>query len=138
MPLSDAEREDFLASPHTVVIATLKRDGSVQLSTTWYRWDGEAFWIATNRDRMKFKNLQRDPRITLLVDDPPKETSVVGYGEAEFVAFDEDAYEGALAIVGRYVDDPVGYVGDRQGEQRVLIRVKPSRIISWKPDDERH
>ena len=136
MSLSPSERDAFLAQPHTVIVATLKADGSVQLSTTWYRWDRDSIWISTNRDRAKFKNLERDPRITLLVDDPPKETSVALYGEAEFAAFDGEAYTGALAIVRRYVDDPEKYLGAREGEPRVLIRVRPTRIVSWKPDDE--
>jgi hypothetical protein len=74
--------------------------------------------------------------VTVLVDDPPAETSVVGYGRAEFAALDEAAYEGALAIVRRYVDDPEEYLGDRAGEPRVLIRIKPDRLVSWTPHDE--
>lgn len=134
--LTRVQIDDFLAAPHTIIVATLKRNGAPQLTTTWYRWDGEAFWISTNRDRAKYKNLRRDPRATVLVDDPPAETSVVGYGRAEFAAFDDAAYDGALAIVRRYVDDPERYLGDRQGEPRVLIRIRPDRLVSWTPHDE--
>lgn len=128
--------DEFLSQRHTIVVATLKGDGAPQLTTTWYRWDGECFWISTNRDRAKFKNLRRDARVTVLVDDPPAESAVVGYGRAEFAASDEAAYEGALAIVRRYVDDPEGYLGERAGEPRVLIRIKPDRLVSWTPHDE--
>ncbi|MBI5287601.1 MAG: PPOX class F420-dependent oxidoreductase [Chloroflexi bacterium] len=137
MPLTNTEMDAFLAERHTVVVATLQRSGAPQLSTTWYRWDGQALWISTNRNRAKYRNLRRDPRVTVLVDDPPAETSVVGYGRAEMAAVDEAAYEGALAIVGRYVDDPVGYLAEREGEPRVLIRIRLDKVISWKPDDER-
>ena len=133
--LSRPEIERFLEERHTVIVATLRRDGRPHLTTTWYRWDGDAFWLSTNRDRAKYRNLHRDPRVTLLVDNPPAETSVVGYGTAEFVAFDQDAREGALAIVRRYVDDPDGYLAEREGEPRVLIRVRPDRMVTWKPDD---
>jgi PPOX class probable F420-dependent enzyme len=133
--LSKAEIERFLSEPHSVIVATLGRDGRPHLTTTWYRWDGDAFWLSTNRNRAKYRNLQRDPRVTLLVDDPPAETSVVGYGTAEFTAFDQDAYDGSLAIVRRYVDDPGGYLAEREEEPRVLIRVQPERMITWKPDD---
>jgi len=133
MALSPAEIEAFLSRPNTIVVATLKRDGTPQLTTAWYRWDGEAFWISTNRDRAKFRNLRRDPRVTVLVDDPPAETSVAAYGRARFVAFDEAAYDGALAIVARYVDDPRGYLAERSGDPRVLVRIEPDRLVSWKP-----
>lgn len=136
MSLTRVQIDDFLARPHTIIVATLKHDGAPHLTTTWHRWDGEAFWISTNRDRAKYKNLRRDSRATVLVDDPPAETSVVGCGRAEFAAFDEAAYEGTLAIVRRYVDDPEGYLGEREGEPRVLIRIKPDRLVSWTPHDE--
>jgi hypothetical protein len=115
MPLARVQIDDFLAAPHTIIMAVLKRDGSAQLTTTWYCWDVEAFWMSTTRR--------------------PKPRSR-GYGRAEFAAFDEAAYEGVLAIVRRYVDDPERYLGDRHGESRVLIRIRPDRIVSWTPHDE--
>lgn len=134
MELTRTEIEAFLAHAHTVIVATIRRDGTPHLTATWYRWDGDAFWISTNNNRVKYKNLRRDPRLTLLVDNPPKETSVSAYGSAEFVAFGPAAHDGALAIVGRYVDDPEGYLAEREGEPRVLIRMRPERLVSWKPD----
>jgi PPOX class probable F420-dependent enzyme len=129
--LTRTEIEAFLAEPHTLVLATISRNGAPQLSTVWFRWDGEAFWISTNRDRAKYRNLARDPRVTVLVDDPHRETSVAGYGRAEFAAFHDDAYEGALAIVSRYVEDGPAYLAERAGESRVLIRIQPERLVSW-------
>lgn len=131
MQMNRAEIDVFLDAPRTMVVATIGRNGMSQLSTVWYRWDGEAAWIATNRDRAKYRNLQRDPRVSLLVDDPPAETSVVLYGRAEFVAMDDDAQDGALAIVRRYVDDAGAYLELRPGEPRVLIRIVPRRIVTW-------
>jgi PPOX class probable F420-dependent enzyme len=127
------EIDAFLGERHTLVVGTIRRDGSVHLTTVWYRWDGAAFWISTNRDRTKYKNLRRDPRVSVLVDDPPRETSVSVTGRAEFVAMDDAAYDGALAIVGRYVDDPAAYLAERAGDPRVLIRIEPLRVVSWKP-----
>src|SRR5581483_8864048 len=132
MRLSPIERDIFLAERHTLIVANIRHNGWPQLTTVWYRWDGEAFWISTNRDRAKYKNIARDPRVTVLVDDPPNETSVAGYGRAEVVAHDAQAYDGALAIVSRYVDDPVGYLAARQDEPRALIRIRPDELVSWK------
>ena len=134
MRLSPRELEAHLAGRHTLVLATLREDGSVHLSTVWYRWDGEAFWISTNRDRQKYRNIERDPRVSVLVDDPPNETSVSASGWIEAVAADEAAYDGTLAIVRRYVDDPVAYLEERAGEPRVLLRLRPERMTSWKPE----
>ena len=134
MKLTPAEIDAFLDERHTLVLATLRRDGTPQLTTVWYRWDGEAFWISTNRTRAKYRNIERDARVTVLIDAAPRETSVVAYGIAETMATDEAAYEGALAIVGRYVDDAAAYLDERRNEPRVLIRIKPHEIVSWKLD----
>ena len=133
MELSRAEIDAFLDGRHTLVLATLRRDGSVHLSTLWYRWDGEAFWMSTNRDRPKYRNIERDPRVSVLVDDPPRQTSVSVSGRIETVAMDDAAPDGALAIVSRYVDDPVAYLAKRASESRVLLRLTPERMTSWKP-----
>lgn len=133
MELTAPEIAAFLAEPHTVVVATLRRDGRPQLSTTWYRWDGAAFWIATDRTTAKYANLVRDPRVTLLVDAPPRETSVVAYGRAEEIARDAAAWDGALAIVERYVADPMAYLTERKDDPRVLLRIAPYELVSWKP-----
>jgi PPOX class probable F420-dependent enzyme len=131
--LSPEETDAFLAERHTMVIATQRADGSTHLTTVWYRWDGDAFWISTNRDRVKYRNIARDPRVSVLIDAPPRETSVSAAGRAEIVAHDADAFEGALAIVERYVEDPAAYLAERAGDPRALIRIRPDRMTSWKP-----
>lgn len=132
MRLSPAEVDAFLVERHTLVIATMRRDGAPHMSTVWYRWDGEAFWISTNRDRTKYRNMRRDPRVGVLVDAPSRESAVTASGAAEFVAEDDAALAGALAIVRRYVDDPEAYLAQRRGDPRVLIRIRPQTMTSWK------
>jgi PPOX class probable F420-dependent enzyme len=134
MALTPKQIDEFLARPHTLVIATLRRDGTPHLTTVWYRWDGEAFWIATDRRRAKFRNIRRDHRVGLLVDDPARETSVSATGRAEVAAEGPAAFDGALAIVARYVDDPAGYLAEREEATRVLLRVRPDKLSSWTPD----
>jgi PPOX class probable F420-dependent enzyme len=131
--LTSAEIDAFLAEPHTLVIATLRHDGTPHLATVWYRWDGAAFWISTNGTTAKYRNLTRDPRVTVLVDAPPRETSVAAHGRAEVIASDGAAYAGALTIVSRYEADPVAYLDARKDEPRVLIRITLHKLVSWKP-----
>jgi PPOX class probable F420-dependent enzyme len=132
--LTRPQIDEFLAEPHTVIVATIWQGGAPHLATTWYRWDGEAFWLATNRTTVKYQNLRRDPRIALLVDAPPRETSVASYGVAEEVARGAAAWDGALAIVSRYVDDGYAYLDARRDEPRVLLRLKPDKMVTWTPD----
>lgn len=131
MELTKTQIDAFLDERHTLVLATLRHDGTAHLTTVWYRWDGAAFWITTNRDRAKYSHVARDPRVSVLVDAPAREAAVSASGEAEIVATNADAYDGALAIVGRYVDDAAAYLAERPGEPRVLLRIVPQRMTSW-------
>lgn len=133
MELTAAEIYAFLEERHTLVIATIRKDGTPHLATVWYRWDGEAFWISTNRTTAKYRHIVRDPRVSVLVDAPPRETSVAAYGRGAVVAAGGDAYEGSRAIVSRYVDDGAAYLQERINDPRVLIRVTPHKLVSWKP-----
>lgn len=66
MNLEQARR--YLATNHRAVLATLKRDGRPQLSSVAYALDHDGrIKISVTRDRAKTRNLQRDPRATLLV-----------------------------------------------------------------------
>ena len=42
-PLSPEKRDAFLAGKWNAILATIKKDGSPQLTPVWYRWDGEQF-----------------------------------------------------------------------------------------------
>src|SRR2546425_993517 len=50
-------------------LATFNRAGSIPLVAMWYLWDGEALLIATSHRTRKAKNLRRDPRATVMIDD---------------------------------------------------------------------
>ena len=134
--LSPAEITSFLDERHTLVLATLRDDGTPQLSTVWYRWDGSSLWISTNEARAKSRNIQRDPRVTALIDAPARESAVAVYGAARVTARGDDAYEGSLSIVSRYVPDGRAYLAARTGGGRVLIQIVPERIVSWKLSEE--
>ena len=66
--MTDAEIAEFLDGRHTMNIATLNHDGSIHLVAMWYAMDGTdpVFW--TYKKAQKIKNVERDPRITCLVE----------------------------------------------------------------------
>src|SRR5512144_1201376 len=66
--MTDAEIEEFLAASKKVQVATVNADGSPHLTTLFYIVQGGriAFW--TYGRSQKIRNLERDPRITCLVE----------------------------------------------------------------------
>ncbi len=75
------EQSAYLMSHTQGVIGTGKRDGSPQLSTVNYRFDGEHIWFSATKDRAKFINAMRNKNVAMLVPDNGKQ--VVVYGTAE-------------------------------------------------------
>lgn len=68
MKLTDEQRR-FLDEPHFAVLGTTKPSGSPHLSVMWYLLDGDEIMFNTVLGRAKTSNLDRDPRVSLLVYD---------------------------------------------------------------------
>ncbi|TAJ18142.1 MAG: hypothetical protein EPO65_09505, partial [Dehalococcoidia bacterium] len=80
MELTDEQRA-YLEGHQLAILGTGKRDGSPQLSTINYRFDGRHIFISVTSDRAKWKNTRRQPKVALLVPDGRKQ--LVIYGTAE-------------------------------------------------------
>ena len=54
-------------------LATVRADGSPHLAPIWFLLDGHDLVFNTGQDTVKGRNLARDPRVSLCVDDdrPP-------------------------------------------------------------------
>src|SRR5579885_3051009 len=67
--MTDEELDTFLNLRHTMNVATYNHDGTIHLVAMWYGFiDGDpAFW--TYKSSQKILNIQRDPRITCLLED---------------------------------------------------------------------
>jgi PPOX class probable F420-dependent enzyme len=53
--------------PNLATVVTLMPDGQPQAQLTWVDTDGEVVLVNTEPQRQRWKNLQRDPRVTVLV-----------------------------------------------------------------------
>ena len=60
----------FLENPFVGVVTTLQRDGSPQSTVDWVDVDDEGVSINTAHGRVKPRNLEHDPRLSLVVVDP--------------------------------------------------------------------
>src|SRR5690349_13541598 len=86
--MSEAEVEAFLRANIKVQVATLDKDGAPHLTTLFYVVDDGciAFW--TYGTSQKVRNLERDPRISALVETGQEYSELAGVsirGTAELV-----------------------------------------------------
>jgi PPOX class probable F420-dependent enzyme len=112
-------------------VGTIGEDGWPNVNPAWYEYDGESFWLVTKELAGFCRNMRRDPRVTLCIDNPETPyRRVMVRGRAEVV--DADWVELARRMVLRYLG-PGGmdYFEATLDLPRVLIRIRPERITSW-------
>jgi PPOX class probable F420-dependent enzyme len=80
------EQDDFLSSHVLAVLATSRRDGSPQISTNNYSYDGEYIYFSVTTSRAKWVNALRQPRVAVAVNEGRKQ--LVVYGVAEGITDD--------------------------------------------------
>src|SRR5947208_15945342 len=115
-------------------MVTLHRNGSPLVTPNWYRYDGTVLTFITRKDRLKYRNLQRDNRISVCIYDPPAASNyVVISGTA--TCTDQDIWDEARRIIARYraADEVDGYVARWKTEPRVPITVTPEHIATRVP-----
>lgn len=135
--MTDAEVAEFLDGRHTMNIATLNHDGSIHLVAMWYVMDGAdpVFW--TYRKAQKILNVQRDPRITCLVETGEAYEELRGVelvGTAELITDRDEIMAFGEQIASRYtgpVTDETRPFVHAVGEKRWAVRVRVERTVSW-------
>lgn len=103
-PMGDDDVIAFLSAPaRTGHIATVRPDGRPHVATIWYTMDGRDIVFITGSSSVKAKNLARDPRAMLSVDDPePPYTAVTAEGSVEISTGGAEVKRWALALATKY------------------------------------
>jgi PPOX class probable F420-dependent enzyme len=132
--MTDDERRRFLlAGTRTGVLATVRADGRPHAAPVWFTLDGDDVLFTTNERTVKGRNLRRDGRATLAVDDStPPYHFVTIEGRVEL---SDDLAEMLpwATVLG------VRYMGEARGEEygkrnavpgELLVRLRPDKMIA--------
>jgi Pyridoxamine 5'-phosphate oxidase len=134
--MTKAELDDFLAAERTCRVATVGSHGP-HLTALWYAWDGTALWLTSVVRSQRWADLQRDPRVAVLVDAGEEYGELRGAelrGTVEIVgevprtgAPDERLIGPELLFARKYRGDDVM---DHDG-RHAWLRLVPDAITSW-------
>ena len=127
--MNQQEISEFLAPSPIAVMATINRNGTPQLTPNWYHYDGTVLTFVTTKERVKYLNLRRDPRISLCIYAAPLAADyVVIRGRATLS--DQDIWDQARAILQRYEEQAKveQHLEQWKTQPRVLVTVTPDRI----------
>jgi PPOX class probable F420-dependent enzyme len=112
--------------PNLATVVTLMPDGQPQALPTWVDTDGEHILVNTEPQRQRARNVDRDPRITVLIQGPtPWEWAEVRGRVVEEIGEPrarEHIDELSQRYVGTEYQNPIGPEG------RVILVVAPEKV----------
>ncbi|MEV6583501.1 PPOX class F420-dependent oxidoreductase [Streptomyces sp. NPDC051582] len=114
-------------------LSTVREDGSPHVAPVWFVLDGDTFVFNTGKDTVKGRNLLRDGRVALCVDDDrPPYSHVVLQGRAEIGEDLEEMLPWATRIAARYMgEERAAAFGRRNAVPgELLVRVTIDKVIS--------
>ena len=138
--LSDEEVSAFLEEQRVVVCATNGVKGWPHLMPLWYVVRSGELWAWTFAKSQKVKNLERDPRATLLVETGFEYAELRGVqieAEAELIRDPDQVFEFAKELTVRYAEGIESVEGDpatalrAQAPKRATIHFRPVRVATW-------
>ncbi len=133
--MSEDELEAFLTEGRLVRIACLQPDGSPYIAVSWHEWRDGYFWIVPRQRTRWAELLERDGRLSFVVDDEKSMQKVIGQGVAELVEKPNVGgrwVEIANRMAVRYLGpDGPRYLVPTLEQPRWLFRFKPSNVKTW-------
>ncbi len=136
--MTDAELDTFLRAQPVCRVASIGPGGAPHTSALWFVWDGEALWLYSITRSQRWKDITKDSRVSVIIDDGGSDfRSLRGVelrGEVEPV--------GEAPRTGEPVPElaaPERLFGEKYSEGRELgydgrhawLRLRPETRISW-------
>jgi PPOX class probable F420-dependent enzyme len=118
----------ILDRPHLSVLATTNADGSPQTSVIFVTHDGEDVLFSTIKGRRKTTNMQRDPRVNLLVHTLPVNEEGSTYMTISGTVEPTDDPDGSFHQVMYDIHMGGATPPPEPGAERLIVRIKPQRM----------
>jgi len=132
--MTKTEIREFLAhGTRTAKLATVGRGGAPHVMPVWFVLDGGQLVLTTGAESVKGRNLRRDPRVAVVVDDETPPFAFVHIrGRAALSEDPGELLRYATEIGGRYMGaGRAGEFGRRNAVPgELLVRITPERVIS--------
>src|SRR5688572_30031519 len=141
--LTDADIRAFLDEPgHLARIATIDDDGTPRVLPLWFVLDRSRVCFTPRSPAVIWRNIQRDPRIGISIDEdaqPYRKVTIQGVAEVLHPPGDDDAWRDLYRVIaGRYTPKEWAdaYVDGTDDQPRALCAVDldapTTRVSTWR------
>jgi PPOX class probable F420-dependent enzyme len=129
----DEVRSFMLHGTRTAKVATAMADGQPHVMPVWFVLDGDHVVFTTGAESVKGRNLRRDPRIAVVVDDDEPPFAFVHLRGRVMISEDLDELLRFATEIG------ARYMGEGRAEEfgrrnavpgEIVVRVEPERVIA--------
>ena len=134
--MTPEELDGFLSLERTCRVASVGRGGSPHVTPLWFAWDGASLWLTSIVHSQRWTDLQRDPRVSVIVDAGTDFMELRGVelrGRAEVVGEVPRTGEPVPELEGperlfadKYAGGTVVYDG-----RHAWLRITPTKVVSW-------
>jgi PPOX class probable F420-dependent enzyme len=123
-------RAELVSKPLLSKVATVNRDGSAHVTPTWFMYEDGKFLITTAQKTVKVRNIGRDPRVTLLIDDGYKYVMVKGRAR---INNERDVEKDSEKLATRYlgIEAARKMLPDILKVKHVIVEVIPEEVSSY-------
>jgi PPOX class probable F420-dependent enzyme len=110
-------------------LGTLMQDGSPQVTPVWVDYDGKYVRFNSAKGRVKDKNIRRDPRVAVTLQDPANPYRYLEVRGRVVEITENGADDHINKLSQKYLGKPV-YPFRQPGEIRVIYKIEPQKISS--------
>ena len=135
--LSEQWVKEFLQRPILARLGTANpQNNQPHVTPVWFEWDGEYVYISAFMNTRKGREVQKNARISVLVDVNEPTEAVLFEGIAEILEDPKVVIPRSESIYARYVgiseikkDPYAGWAADKENR---IIRLKPEKAFTWR------
>src|SRR2546429_3855344 len=110
-------------------LGTLMKDGSPQVTPIWVDYDGKFVRFNSAKGRVKDKNIRRDPRVSISLQDPANPYRYLEIRGKVVEITENGADDHINKLSKKYLGNPV-YPFRKPGEVRVTYKIEPEKVSS--------
>ncbi len=135
--LSDEEAEAYIRAKKTLIMGTLNHDGWPHLVPMWFSVLDDRIHMHTYRNSQKVKNLERDKRGSVLVEDGETYDKLRGVfmrGRFEIIDDQDLCYRIGIANAAKYMGTPEDQASNfvrQQVRKRIALTFHSEKTSSW-------
>ncbi|HET8848231.1 MAG TPA: PPOX class F420-dependent oxidoreductase [Nitrososphaeraceae archaeon] len=130
--ITDRRIREIFERKNFAFLSSLMKDGSPHVTPTWVDIEDDNILINTALGRIKQMNITRDPRIALSIIDQDNQYEMVTVRGKVTEQITGDVAEKHIDKLARKYTDMDKYPRRSEGEQRVILKIKPEKIFHMK------